>query len=412
MKNLSATILSILIGISCFAVPDYSFTNPVRISGTNLQVGSRYRFSNVKAGTDAIVTIVQFTGGVTLTSIDDGSAGYPDAFQPYVVSPAFSNGYAEFRIDFVITGTATPMIQLQVPTTPLDVDGDVFPSGNLYEFDIISLNPTGYYIDYDMVGSEITFTETSNWIIGRNSAAINYSGIDSTRRNVMFSAVNSNISTLTMRLGAQNLSNASNNRRKSIFFQRFTYANSHLSKSSLISFSGVERYNSIDLKWQLESDHLIRTITLEKTNSSKVFEPVMHIWVNEQEKNNIDFKYQDRTTDGNDYLYRLKMTAVDGKIYYSNVLAFRKISSTTGTFRVYPTIIESSTTINVKTQNSGTALFQLIDYTGKVILQRNVAYENGSNNIRMHNLGSINKGYYIAMLRIGNSAYSQNLYKQ
>lgn len=413
MKKIYATILVVLSGLGSYAAPpDYSFKSPTLLSGTALQVGARYRFSNVRAGTDAIVTIVQYTGGVTLTSVDDGSAGYADAFQPYVVSPANSNGYAEFLVEFVNTGTLVPRVMTEVPITPIDVDGDAFAPAPLYEFDMVTINPGGYYIDFDMLGAELNISVAANWVTGRNTAAVNYSGIDTAKKNVMFSVVNSNISSFSMRLGAQNGSNASNNRRKSIYFSKFTFPNSMLARKSLLSFSGIEKNKTIDLKWQFDTDNLLHTVTLEKSVASNEFTPVMIMLVNSENNNKVDFSYQDKVNSDKAHLYRLKMTGADGKFQYSSILTFHVNKNRPGQLRIYPTVFKSSTTLNVKTQSSGTAFFQLIDYSGKVLLQRNLPYGNGTNNIPVDNLESVGKGYYIASLKIGGVCYSQQVYKQ
>lgn len=81
-----AVFLYLLLLIASFSIkaqPDYRFKNPVLISGTNLTVGSKYRFNNVKPGIDGIMTIADLTGGMTLSELDGGS-GFDDAFQPYI----------------------------------------------------------------------------------------------------------------------------------------------------------------------------------------------------------------------------------------------------------------------------------------------------------------------------------------
>ena len=63
--------------------PDYSFTSRTHESGTDLQIGAVYLYQNVKSGTDARVTIINMTGGISLTDID-GSGGFTEALQPVI----------------------------------------------------------------------------------------------------------------------------------------------------------------------------------------------------------------------------------------------------------------------------------------------------------------------------------------
>src|SRR5215510_12981893 len=103
------------------AQPDYVFKNPVLISGTDLQVGAVYRFSNVKPGYDGIITITDMVK-VYLTQLD-GPSGFDEAFQPYIYCPAKSTGYVEFNLTFVVSGTNTPAVMAEVPLTAIDIDG-------------------------------------------------------------------------------------------------------------------------------------------------------------------------------------------------------------------------------------------------------------------------------------------------
>src|ERR1051326_5871599 len=66
------------------AKPDYSFTTATLDSGTDRSVGAVYRFSNVKAGTDAFVKILAISSGVTINKLDRTADGYAEAFQPEI----------------------------------------------------------------------------------------------------------------------------------------------------------------------------------------------------------------------------------------------------------------------------------------------------------------------------------------
>jgi hypothetical protein len=68
---------------------------------------------------------------------------------------------------------------------------------------------------------------------GKNSAGVDYSGVDTSAKDVMFTVVNANISTLVVRTGAGNKSGSSQQRLRSLYFQKFTYPNSILSQSLL-----------------------------------------------------------------------------------------------------------------------------------------------------------------------------------
>src|SRR5258708_2820104 len=85
-------VLLFLISKFGYSQPDYDFRNPTLITGapTDKKVGAKYRFSNVKTGTDAIITITDLTGGVKIATLD-GTSGYAEAFQPSIDIPALSS---------------------------------------------------------------------------------------------------------------------------------------------------------------------------------------------------------------------------------------------------------------------------------------------------------------------------------
>ena len=67
-----------MFSFSSFAQPDYDFSSGSLISGTDRQIGAQYRYTNVKPGVDAIVTITNISAGVKVSAIDAGS-GYNEA---------------------------------------------------------------------------------------------------------------------------------------------------------------------------------------------------------------------------------------------------------------------------------------------------------------------------------------------
>lgn len=223
----AVVFLLIMTELTANAQGRYEFRNGTRISGTDRKVGALYRFPNVRTNTDALVNITAITGGVTLTKLDGTSSGFDEALQPEITIPAHSSGYVEFTITFVTAGTSTPAIQTEVPITPIDVDGEL---NKVYEFDEIFLSSSGY-VDYNLMGNalQLNFLST-NLVQGINTAGITYNGIDTSAKQVMFSVVNANVSSIILRAGANNPSGQSQDRLRSIYFQKFYYPNSTLDK--------------------------------------------------------------------------------------------------------------------------------------------------------------------------------------
>lgn len=137
-------LLPALFSLTATAQPDYEFKNAVHESGTALQPGAVYKFADVKGGVDARITVMGFTGGVTLNAIDENWTGFDEAFQPFIHVAPNANGYVEFKVDFYQKNTMNLKVQSNIPVTCIDVDGVEYDDGTLYERDIIQFLP-GYY---------------------------------------------------------------------------------------------------------------------------------------------------------------------------------------------------------------------------------------------------------------------------
>lgn len=396
--------------IRSFAQPDYDFRDPVLLSGTDRQVGAVYLFSNVKTGVDARMTINFISPGIVVTELD-GASGYPEALQPTLVADPFTNGYLEMYIEFLEAGTFNLMIQTEVPVTCIDVDGwlDNDGLGNpLHEFDQVDLG--GGYVDYQLSGGELSVVQEGNWFKGKNVGGIDYPGRDTAAKQAMFTSVNGNISSCVIRVGVDNQSTISANRLRSIYFKKFIYPNSLLSKSPLLSFQGLQKDNLIELKWILGKENSLKSVVIERGNKSSEFISIGEVSINLKAEQ-VNYNFLDDENFTGDAYYRLRMISVNGKSTYSNIIVFHA-GNITNAFRIYPSIVQTTATIQVKSEKNATAIFQLVDYSGRIVVQKNVQVHEGTNNIVVHNLGSVYPGNYVALVKMNNKVYNQKIFKQ
>ena len=401
-------ICLVIFSFTSFAVPDYNFSSGTHIGGPDKAVGGRYRFTNVKPGVDAIVTITSLTGGLTLTNLDGGS-GFNEAFQPVIDIPGKSSGYVEFRVDFVLAGTLIPTIMVEIPITPIDVDGQRYGPDSLFEFDMIALTPVNT-VDYNMLGGELLVNFSPGWVTGRNTGAIDYGGVDTMAKQVMFTAVITATSTATIRVGGQNNSNGARNRLRSIYFQRFNYLNSFLSKPALMNFRGVEKNRKVDLQWELSMDHMLNLVEIESSSNGSQFRKIGSMNVNDINQRN--FFYSDNNPNEGNAFYRLRMIGVNGTVTYSNILSFRNNREDNASFKIYPSAVESSATLNIKAGKAGAASFRLVDYAGRIVHQETLNVQEGTNTLLLNKVGHVKPGNYIAVLEIDHSTYNQKILKK
>ncbi|MDX2046301.1 MAG: T9SS type A sorting domain-containing protein, partial [Chitinophagaceae bacterium] len=317
-----------------------------------------------------------------------------------------TNGYIEFNIQFVTAGTSTPVVQTMVAATPIDVDGD----NNVKEFD--QIQRVNGVVDYNVTGLELSISYASGWFTGTNIGGVDYSGIDTSAKGVMFTVINTNLSSFRIRTGVNNQGGSNVNRLRSVYFRRFIYpVSALLPLSHLISFTGAAGSNKVNLNWELASGHSFIKVIVERSENGNTFIAVNETTVVSADKN-IKASYTDfKINDGNVY-YRLKMITVAGKTEYSNVLVFKSGNSNSAKqIKVYPTAIQSSVAVNVTTENSGSAVFQIADYSGRIVYQQAVNLQAGNNSVAVQGLDKLMKGNYIALVKQGNSVQQQKVVK-
>lgn len=402
----------VLLSFSSFAQPDYDFSNGSLISGTNNQIGARYRFTTVKPGIDAIVTVTNMTGGVTLNNID-GSSGFAEALQPVIDVPAGGSGYVELKIDFVLAAGTTPAIMLEVPSTCIDVDGKKSGSTGVYEFDMITLGLSSY-VDYNQLGGELNIAFLPGWAVGQNIAGIDYPGVDTMAKQAMFSVVNANISTITARVGASNSTSSTAQRLRSIYFKKFTYANSFLALPALLSFRGTSREKSVELNWDFRPGAQVNRIVVERAEVAGQFSEIGEVWTGEGSGADQGYGFNDANgLAGGVTYYRLKMFSADKSIQYSSILIFRSRESVQSSpFKVYPSLVTDRTTLSLEARSQGTALLQLVDYAGRIVRQQNLQVKEGLNTVQVEGLDRLGAGTYVAVLRFDQHSYQQRICRQ
>jgi Secretion system C-terminal sorting domain len=409
--HIQLILFSLILFISCElqAQPDYVFTGGVLESGTDLQVGAVYRFKEVKPGVDGIITIVDMTGGMTLAELD-GPSGFDEAFQPYIYCEGSQRGYVEFQLDFVDAGTNTPAIMTEVPLTAIDIDGYKFPDDFLYEFDEFETSPS-FYTQYDLLGNDLIINNSGGWVESRNTNGITYNGIDTIQRNVMFSAIHANVTSVRFRVGAENRSVDPMKRLRSVYFKKFYFNTGLLAAPGLKSFNAVTQNNQVQLGWELVAGSNIRSIVIERSSDARIFTSISNKSVDysEMARNQV---YQDAYSPNVATYYRLKLTDTEGKITYSNVLVVKGKTSSGNGFKVYPNIVQSNTTINLFSETREQASLTIVDISGRMIRKNVIQVQSGNNSLQINDLEKLNAGNYVMVIDLQGKRYAQQFVKR
>jgi hypothetical protein len=399
-----------LLAAKAVVAQNFNFRNPTRISGTNLQVGAVYRFANVKGGTDALVRINAMTNGATLDELDRTDDGYGQAFQPAISVPANRNGYVEFIITFVNSGATTPpQTQPDFAVSAVDVDGSTSGSRRLYEY--VAFNVGGGFVDFDGITGQVTVSNNGNLFTARNSTGTDFSGMDTANRQFMFSAVNNNVSSFTVRVGIENNFTSEQTRNMSVYFKRFAFPNSVvLPLAPIVDFKGAEKENGIHLQWNYTTTRYVKSVSLERSTDALNYTHEKEFLV-DPAAGQETVQYVDAGARvSNRVYYRLRTNMITGQEIYSAILSF-PLQGSVNNFNLYPTVFTSTITLSFKAEKEADAVFELATYTGKVVYSRRQRLQKGINSFSAGSFGHLHAGMCIATLKTPEQVCSQQVIK-
>ena len=203
-NNGCSAVAALSVAFNCGG-PLLSFANPVLVTGTGAfgAVGSQYRFSNITTGVDGLLTIVAKThADINIITLDEPAAtsgGYNEAMQP-IIDYNWFNGdgtfdpagekRVDFKLDFVTTGSTTPVILAVINATALDVDGSGAEVREFFQ--------TNGYNSYELqTGTTLTVTGA----LKAKGALATEPGVNETALTAMVSMGYSNISGINFSYG-------------------------------------------------------------------------------------------------------------------------------------------------------------------------------------------------------------------
>jgi hypothetical protein len=398
LKYVAALLLATALTVYAQAdnnVPVLSFTKtPTLVSGNGYQIGSVYKFDNVAAGADALVTIVSATGGAVVAMLDDNALTKPEAFSPRITVPGNSTGMVTFKIDF-INGGGNPKNMTQFSATAMDIDG----GSTLHERDAINMG-VGSTVSYLSSLLEISVQQNGSEFLGVNVAGNEYPAVDTSAKQVMFTVTSPvQLSSFTYAAGANNMEPDSITRQKGIYFKGFDYLSFLPVKYT--SFTAVANTNGINLNWATQSEINNKHFEIERSTDGKNFKTISinangtttgycckaYTYIDNNVASDVTVVY-----------YRLKQVDVDGRFEYSNILVVRLSALTGAKMQIMPNPFVENVTVRFDANAKTTAQLQIIGSNGQVIMYQNATVNKGNNSLQIAGLSKLAPGAYIAQL--------------
>lgn len=163
-------------------------------AGVDKTVGAVYRIDDVTTGTDALITVKQIFNAV-LYNVDNNASDAQN-FKPqtgFNLANAGDQAYVEYQIEFVSSGTTTPVVIPKLFMNFNDIDGN----SNYSEENWID-NPSSYTIDNP---TELTISHYGSWVLA-TGGTIDHSGSSNVDPEVNVSVNFNSVSSLSLRVGA------------------------------------------------------------------------------------------------------------------------------------------------------------------------------------------------------------------
>lgn len=397
-----------LLGFSQYAIGYgniLAFTNPTLVGGTAGQVGAIYKFPNVCSNVDAWIEIMELQGGATLSSIDNSTTGYNEAFQPFINIPGNSSASIQWKIRFKVSGSSIDTTLAKVQLTGVDVDG----GSGIREF-IEATMPTSYSLNNPTI---LSVTNTGgNYRAISNTTTV--SNIDTAARQAMYQMNYYNVNSFLYRTGAVSTNSSSETRQTSLYFASFLTGTIAL-PVTLTYFKATLKDYKVMLDWATASEIQNDYFTVERSADGINFEILGTKKGAGNSTNLIQYNlYDDSPISGYSY-YRLKQTDFDGKYSYSNV-AFIKNGNTSAisNFEIqsaYPNPFVDRFTLVYSSPEEGEASYMLVNSAGKIIEKQVINCHDGANILEIENLDYLESGMYFAVITNKDQRVVKKIYK-
>ncbi len=383
-------------------------TSPIMLNGPALGVGAKYKFLNVAQNVYAEVTILSATGGASVAILDDNTLTKPEAFSPQISVPANSNGLVEFKISyFKANGNVKRLDTLRA--TAMDIDG----SGLIREVDALNLG-AGATLSYFTSGLQINVVQAGNQYTATNIGGMEYTGVDTAAKQVMFTVTNKNITNFIYKAGVNNGNNFSITRQKGIYFKGFNYTVSTLPVKYL-SFNANVVSKAVLLSWVTQKEINHSNFEVERSFTGKDFSTIGIVLDGLENGTDKEYSFKDNAAEIAEkeiVYYRLKQIDINGKFNYSNVITVRLKATNKTEIQVSPNPFTESIIARFNSNEKTMAQVKISNVSGQVVLTRNIIINKGFNNIQIDGLSNLPKSVYVATLTVnGKMIGSQQIIK-
>jgi len=263
---------------------------------------------------------------------------------------------------------------------------------------------------------QINVVQTLTEYLATNIGGIEYDGVDTAAKAVMFTLQKTNISSFTYKAGAINLSSATS-RQYGVYFKGFNYvAPGSTLAVKYTSFDATVADKSVLLKWMTEEEVNNNHFEVERSFDGRSFSTIAMVldgFANGTKKN---YQFKDNSTELQSksvIYYRLKQVDNDGRITYTNTLVVKMQATTNDiTIQASPNPFVENLNVRFNAAENGKAEISLVNGNGQQVLTKQSTVTKGYITVQVDGLAKLAPGMYIATVKInGVVAGSQKIIK-
>jgi hypothetical protein len=236
-----------------------------------------------------------------------------------------------------------------------------------------------------------------------NVGGVEYSGVDTAAKQVMFTLAKTSISSFTYKAGAINLGNSSISRQKGIYFRGFIYAPAGTMPVKYSAFDAVVVNQSVVLNWITEQEINHNHFEVERSFDGVSFKTtaiVLDGFENGSRKN-YQFKDNDAELQSKSVVYyRLKQVDNDGKVFYTSTLVVKLKAAEGVVIQTSPNPFTENLNIRFTSTGNSVAEISIINANGQQVLSKKSSVTKGYNNIQIGGLTTLAPGMYVAQVKM------------
>jgi hypothetical protein len=361
------------------------------------------------------VKVDSLIGGATIVKIDDntGGLGYIEGFQPEIRSGSANSSYAVFTIDYKVTGTSVNHTMNTFALTALDIDG----TNAIKEFAQFDLGP-GATSAYMVTPTSILVTQMGPGSFrGTNADGRDNNGIDTLKKENMFSVTNSNVSSFTIKMGVLKTTTSQTSRQYGIYMKGFVYPTLATLPVEMKSFTATlnSEYKKVDLNWVTATEKNVSHFTIEKSLDGKDFSEAGLVFATGNSTETIRYSFEDKninTARAGVIYYRIRSVDIDGSVEYS-VIRIITISTQNKPYlsvQAYPNPVVNDLRITVPSHWQGkNAIYEIVNSNGQVIRR---AVAGNAAQTETISMSSLAPGLYIARVTCEGEVAQQKVIKR